>query len=60
MSLEQRVRAYRRSARNSFYWMQNEGGGYWNDVTNWRMLIAQKFKIPISKVREILGEDPKS
>jgi hypothetical protein len=40
--------------------MQNEGGGYWNEVTNWRMLIAQKFKIPISKVREILGEDPKS
>jgi hypothetical protein len=54
MSLEQRVRAYRRSARDSFYsFYQRYGNG---KVTNWRMLIAQKFNIPISEVRRILGE----
>lgn len=56
MSVEQRVRAYRRSARNSFYRMQDEFGNA-PGVTNWRMLIARRFKIPVSRVREILGED---
>lgn len=53
MSLEQRVQAYKRSARNEFYRWQ---AGYGNapGVTNWRMLIAQKFKIPIAEVRRIL------
>lgn len=57
MSLEQRVRAMRRSARNDYYQdqpMYGRGG-----ITNWRMLIARAFKIPISKVREILGEEAK-
>jgi hypothetical protein len=59
MSLEQRVRAMRREARNSFYRERAEGYGYYPGVTNWRMIIARQFKIPISRVREILGEDNK-
>lgn len=56
MSLEQRVRAYRRSARNEFYRMQAEWGTPAN-LTNWRMIIARRFKISIEEVRRILGED---
>lgn len=55
MSLEQRVRAMRRSARDSFYRQRAE----WGDspgVTNWRMLIARRMKVPVSEVRRILGE----
>jgi hypothetical protein len=26
------------------------------DLTNWRMLIARRFKISIAEVRRILGE----
>ncbi len=55
MSLEQRVRAYRRSARYRFYSMQAEGTCL-PGITNWRMIIAAKFGIPVRKVREILGE----
>jgi hypothetical protein len=58
MSTEQRVRAYRRSARNSFYRRQAEYGNA-PGVTNWRMLAARKFKIPVAEVRRILGEDRK-
>jgi hypothetical protein len=57
MSLEQRVRAYRRSARNGFYRMQAEGGIRDPRLTNWRMLIARRFGIPIAEVRRILGEE---
>jgi hypothetical protein len=58
MSLEQRVRAYRRSARNEFYRMQAEWGTPpW--LSNWRMIIARKFKISINEVRRILGEEEK-
>ena len=57
MSLEQRVRAYRRSARNSFYRQRDEYHWDWGTVTNWRMLIARKFKIPVAEVRRILGEE---
>jgi hypothetical protein len=54
VSLEQRVRAYARSARNSFYRQQAEcGNPPW--LTNWRMLIARKFGIPIAEVRRILA-----
>lgn len=56
MSVEQRVRAMRRSARNSFYRMQDDFGNA-PGVTNWRMLIARQFNIPIARVREILGEE---
>lgn len=56
MGLEQRVRASKRSARRSFYRQQRYYGNC-PGITNWRMLIARKFKIPISRVREILGED---
>ena len=56
MSLEQRVRAMRRSARNSFYREQADYGNP-SGISNWRMLIARKFKIPIAEVRRILGED---
>lgn len=55
MGLEQRVRAYKRNARRSFYKQQAEGGN-WPGVTNWRMLIARRFKIPISEVRRILED----
>jgi hypothetical protein len=56
MSLEQRVRAYRRSARNEFYRMQADWGTPpW--LTNWRMIIARRFKISIAEVRRILGEE---
>lgn len=58
MGLEQRVRAYRRSARNQFYRQQAEWGtSAW--LTNWRMIIARKFGIPIAEVRRILGEEEK-
>ena len=54
MSLEQRVHAYRRSARNNFY---RHRGVYGNaNVTNWRMLIARRVKIPVAEVRRLLGE----
>jgi len=56
VSVEQRVRAMKRSARNGFYRQQNEYGGNLPGVTNWRMLIARRFKIPIAEVRRILGE----
>jgi hypothetical protein len=53
VSTEQRVRAYARSARNSFYRQQAEYGlPPW--LTNWRMLVARRFKIPIAEVRKIL------
>lgn len=58
MSLEQRVRAMRRSARNSFYRQQAEWGSA-PGVTNWRMLLARQFKIPVAEVRRILGEGSK-
>jgi hypothetical protein len=55
MGLEQRIRAYRRSARNEFYRQQAEWGNPpW--LTNWRMIIARKFKVSIAEVRRILGE----
>lgn len=58
MGLEQRVRAYRRSARDSFYRQQAEWGTPpW--LTNWRMIIARKFSIPVAEVRRILGEEGK-
>jgi len=57
MGLEQRVRAMRRSARNSFYRYQAEFGNP-PGVSNWRMLIARRFRISIAEVRRILGEDP--
>ena len=55
MSREQRVRAMRRSAKDDFYRHQAEN---WQEpgVTNWRMLIARRLKIPITEVRRILGE----
>lgn len=54
MGLEQRVRAMRRSARNDFYrWQALYGNGR---VTNWRMLIARRLKIPVAEVRRLLGE----
>lgn len=56
MGLEQRVRANKKSARNAFYRQQRYYGNL-PGITNWRMLIARKFKIPISRVREILAED---
>lgn len=56
MGLEQRVRAYRRSARNSFYRQQADWGP---GVTNWRMLIARRFGIPVAEVRRILSETPR-
>jgi len=57
MSTEQRVRAYRKSARNAFYRAQAEWGNPpW--LTNWRMIIARRFGIPIAEVRRILGEPP--
>jgi len=56
MSLEQRVRAYRRSARDDFYRHQADYGNA-PGVTNWRMLVARRFKIRITEVRRIIGED---
>jgi hypothetical protein len=58
MGLEQRVRAYRRSARDSFYRWQAEYGNA-PGVTSWRMLIARKFGISIAQVHRILGEEEK-
>lgn len=59
MGLEQRVRAYRRSARNEFYRQQESiGNPVW--LTNWRMIIARKFGISIAEVRRILDENPDS
>lgn len=58
MSLEQRVRAMRRPARDSFYRQQAEFGNS-PGVTNWRMLIARRLKVPIAEVRRMLGEAPK-
>lgn len=44
----------KRSARRSYYsWYQRYGN---NRVTNWRMIIAMHLGIPISEVREHLGE----
>jgi hypothetical protein len=45
----------RRSARDDFYRRQAEYGDA-PGVTNWRMLIARCFKIPVAEVRRILGE----
>lgn len=45
----------RRSARNSFYRQKAEWGTPPN-LTNWRMIIARKLKIPVSEVRRHLGE----
>jgi hypothetical protein len=56
MGLEERIRAYKRSARRSFYLQQNEYGGNARGITNWRMLIARRFKVSIAEVRRILGE----
>ncbi len=58
MSLEQRVRAMRRSARHTFYSLQADYGTG-PCLTNWRMLIAMKMKISIAEVRRILGEKEK-
>jgi hypothetical protein len=55
MSVEQRVRAYKGNARNSFYRRQAEYGNA-PGVTNWRMIIARRFKIPIAEVRRILED----
>lgn len=55
MSLEQRVCAMRRSARDSLYRNQELYGRA--GITNWRMLISRTFKIPVTEVRRILGED---
>ncbi len=57
MGLEQRVRAMRKPARRTFYIQQNEYGGNSRNTTNWRILIARRFKIPIREVRRILGEE---
>lgn len=57
MGLEQRVRASRRAARNSFYRWQSTYGNA--EITNWRMIIARRFKISIAEVRRILGETEK-
>lgn len=57
MSLEQRVRAMRRSARNGFYRNQAHYGNL-PGITNWRMVIARRLKIPVAEVRRLLGEDP--
>ena len=57
MSLEQRVRAMRKSARHTFYSIQADGGYRPEDrISNWRMIIARQFKISIAEVRRILGE----
>jgi hypothetical protein len=56
MGLEQRVGNSKRAARNSFYRWQAEHGNT-NNITNWRMILARKFKIPITEVRRILGEE---
>lgn len=56
MGLEQRVRAMRRSARDSFYRYQAEYGSP-PGITNWRMLIARRLKIPVAQVRRLLGEE---
>jgi hypothetical protein len=56
MSVEQRVRAYARSARNEFYRWQAEYGNA-PGVTNWRMLVAQRLRIPIAEVRRILDKN---
>lgn len=55
MSTEQRARAMRRQARDSFYRERARSGG-WPGVTNWRMIIARRLKVPISEVRRALGE----
>jgi hypothetical protein len=52
MGLDQRVRAYKRSARNSFYRYPELYGRA--GITNWRMIIARHFKISIAEVRQIL------
>ncbi len=57
MSLEQRVRAMRRSARNDFYRNRDIYG--WK-ITNWRMIIARQFRIPVTEVRRLLGETASS
>lgn len=57
MALRQRVRAMRRSARDSFYRQRAEYGNA-PGVTNWRMLIARRLGIPVSEVRRLLGEAP--
>jgi DNA-binding transcriptional regulator LsrR (DeoR family) len=54
MGLEQRVKAYARSAKDDFYRWQSMY--YTDSVTNWRMLIARRFKISIAEVRRILAE----
>jgi hypothetical protein len=28
-------------------------------ITNWRMLIARRLRIPVAEVRRLLGEEPK-
>jgi len=57
VSVVQRVRAYARSALNSFY-RQRADWGTPPDLTNWRMLVARRFKIPIAEVRRILERHP--
>lgn len=57
MGTEQRVRAFRRSARDQFYRRQAEWGNA-PGVTNWRMIIARQFRIPVAEVRRLLGERP--
>jgi hypothetical protein len=61
MGLEQRVRAMKRGARNSFYRDYADGymGYRGHGITNWRMLIARRLRIPVAEVRRLLGEEPK-
>lgn len=54
MGVEQRIRAYKRSARDSFYRYQGTYGN--GGITNWRMIIARRFKISVADVRCILEE----
>jgi hypothetical protein len=53
VSLEQRVRAMRRNARNDFYRNRDI---YGRKITNWRMLIARRLRVPVAEVRRALGE----
>lgn len=54
MSVQQRARAMRRAARESFYRNQEVYGRH--GVTNWRMVIARALKVPVAEVRRLLGE----
>jgi hypothetical protein len=55
VSREQRIRAMKRNARNRFYRNQALYGSA--GITNWRMLIARQFQIPVVEVRHILESE---